>query len=82
MTRKEYQLIDVNDEGFASLLSAESGETIDSLKFPPDAAREDAAEMAKYDGLLAALRAGEKDVFVTVLTALGTEMILSQGQER
>ncbi len=82
MTRKEYQLIDVNEEGYATLMSTETGETNDSLKFPPDAAREDPAEMAKYAGLLAAVRAAEKDVFVTVLTALGTEMILSQGQER
>ena len=82
MTRKEFQLIDVNDEGFASLMSIETGETNDSLKFPPDAALEEPAELAKYEALLATLRAGEKDVFVIVLSALGTEMILSQGQER
>ena len=81
MTRTEYQLIDVNDEGFATLLDPTSGETKDNLKLPPDAAREDAEEMTRYNALLDTLRAGEKDVFVMVLTAMGTEMILAQARE-
>ncbi len=81
MTRTEYQLIDVTEDGYASLLDPSSGEMKDNLKFPPDAALEDAAEMVRYNALLESLRSGEKDVFVTVLTALGTEMILSQARE-
>jgi hypothetical protein len=78
VTRKEYQLIDISADGFASLMDVESGEAKDDLKLPPDSALEDADEMAKYNALIETFRAGEKDVNVTVLSAMGTQMILSQ----
>jgi translation initiation factor 5A len=78
VTRKEYQLIDLSADGFASLMDVESGEAKDDLKLPPDSALEDADEMAKYNALIETFRAGEKDVNVTVLSAMGTQMILSQ----
>lgn len=82
MSRTTWQLMDVSAEGFASLLDPETGETRDDLKFPPEAALEDPPELAAYNGLITQMREGTKDVMVVVLSALGTEMILSQAASK
>ena len=78
VTRVEYQLIDVTEEGYASVLDPLTGDMKDDLTFPPDSVLDDAAEVAKYHTLLETMRGGEKDVIVVVLSALGQSMILSQ----
>ena len=66
--RTEYQLLDVTPDGYTSLL-LDSGETRDDLKLPD-------GELGEQ--LKAAFEAGsEKDVFVTVQTAMGMEGIIS-----
>ena len=75
--RVEYQLIDISDDGFASLMT-EDGDMLDSLKIPPPELKENAEETAKYDAIVEEFQAGDKDVFVMVVSAMGTDMILSQ----
>lgn len=78
MTRIEYQVVDldesdVSDEGaIASIMNTESGETIDDLRIPMlddeyKSMREAIKENASGAG---------KDVYVTVLSALGKSKIL------
>ena len=67
VTRTEYQLLDIDDdEGFLSLMDSE-GNTKDDLKLPKD---EELATKIK-DAL-----DGEKDVFVTVLSAIDIEQVI------
>ena len=75
MTRTEYQLMDINfgdtnDAGsLATLLDPETGETLDDLRIPGD---------SEYAPIRDALKAGtgDKDLYVTVLAAMGTRKIL------
>ncbi len=47
VTRREYQLVDVSADGFASLLDASSGETLDSLQIPPAEWKDDPEERVR-----------------------------------
>jgi translation initiation factor 5A len=64
--RNEYQLLDIDDDGYCSLLT-ESGETKDDLQVPKDEVGEK---------LLAAYKEGSS-LIVTVLGAMGHEQIMS-----
>eukprot|EP00353_Schmidingerella_taraikaensis_P013955 CAMPEP_0185575006 /NCGR_PEP_ID=MMETSP0434-20130131/6319_1 /TAXON_ID=626734 ORGANISM="Favella taraikaensis, Strain Fe Narragansett Bay" /NCGR_SAMPLE_ID=MMETSP0434 /ASSEMBLY_ACC=CAM_ASM_000379 /LENGTH=164 /DNA_ID=CAMNT_0028191761 /DNA_START=30 /DNA_END=524 /DNA_ORIENTATION=+ len=76
VVRKEWQLIDVVD-GYANLMD-EEGETNESLQLPPPQIPEDASEtLAAYAKLVEDFEEGSKDVFVTVTSAMGTDMIMS-----
>jgi len=63
VTRREYQLLDITDDGFLSLMS-EDGSTKDDVKMPEGEVGE------KIEKLF---RTEEKDVNVIVLTAMGEE---------
>jgi len=65
--KKEYQLIDINDEGFTSLM-VEDGNTIDDIKLPENTG------LAKK--IIDAFDTG-KDISVTVLSAMGNNEIIS-----
>ncbi len=65
VNRDEYQLIDINDEGYCSLLLA-NGDTKSDLKCP---------EGEVGDLLKADFDAG-KDILVAVLKAMGEECII------
>ncbi|CAH9144988.1 unnamed protein product [Cuscuta epithymum] len=65
VNRVDYQLIDISEDGFVSLLT-ESGSTKDDLKLPTD------------DGLLKQIQDGfkeGKDLIVSVMAAMGEEQI-------
>ena len=67
VTRIDYQLIDIFEQGFVILLT-KSGQTKDDLKLPTD------------EQLLAQIKAGfdeGKDLVVTVMSAMGEEQICS-----
>ncbi|KAH7277975.1 hypothetical protein KP509_38G017900 [Ceratopteris richardii] len=65
VTRTEYQLIDISEDGFVSLLTA-NGDTKDDLRLPTD----EALVSQLKDGF-----AEGKDLMVTVLSAMGEEQI-------
>jgi len=66
--RTEFQLLDISADGYCSLL-LESGETREDLQVP---------EGEVGEQLKAAFEnAGEKEIFVTVQSAMGTEGIIS-----
>lgn len=65
VVRTDYQLIDISEDGFVSLLT-ESGETKDDLRLPSDG------------DLLKEIKEGfaeGKDLVVTVMSAMGEEQI-------
>ncbi|KAJ8510117.1 hypothetical protein OPV22_000551 [Ensete ventricosum] len=65
VTRTDYQLIDISEDGFVSLLT-ENGNTKDDLRLPTD------------ETLLSQIKDGfaeGKDMVVTVMTAMGEEQI-------
>ncbi|KAG6522294.1 hypothetical protein ZIOFF_019432 [Zingiber officinale] len=65
VTRTDYQLIDISEDGFVSLLT-ENGSTKDDLRLPTD------------ETLLAQIKDGfaeGKDLVVTVMSAMGEEQI-------
>ncbi|XP_062204582.1 eukaryotic translation initiation factor 5A-5 isoform X1 [Phragmites australis] len=65
VNRTEYQLIDISEDGFVSLLT-ENGNTKDDLRLPTD------------DTLLGQIKDGfgeGKDLVVTVMSAMGEEQI-------
>lgn len=65
VTRTDYQLIDVSEDGFVSLLT-DSGDTKDDLRLPTD------------DQLLSTIKDGfaeGKDLILTVMRAMGEEQI-------
>ncbi|KAI1934132.1 translation initiation factor eIF5A [Ophidiomyces ophidiicola] len=66
VTRKEYQLIDISEDGFLSLM-ADDGSTKDDVKLPDGEVGE------KIDKLF---RVEEKDINVVVLTAMGEEVAM------
>jgi len=63
VTRKEYQLLDVSDDGFLSLM-ADDGETKDDVKVPDGDVGEKIEKLFTTD---------EKDTNVIVLTAMGEQ---------
>lgn len=77
--RTEYQLVDFNegdsnDEGtIVSLMDPESGDTLDDLRIP---------STDEYKNLREAFAEGSKDVYVTVLSAMGSRKILPQFQAK
>ncbi|KAK1275889.1 hypothetical protein QJS04_geneDACA003835 [Acorus gramineus] len=65
VTRTDYQLIDISEDGFVSLLT-ENGSTKDDLRLPTD------------EALLTQIKDGfgeGKDLVVTVMSAMGEEQI-------
>ncbi|KAK2973437.1 hypothetical protein RJ640_007938 [Escallonia rubra] len=65
VNRTDYQLIDISEDGFVSLLT-ENGSTKDDLRLPTD------------DALLSQIKDGfaeGKDLVVTVMSAMGEEQI-------
>ncbi|CAH9119844.1 unnamed protein product [Cuscuta europaea] len=65
VTRTDYQLIDISEDGFVSLLM-DNGETKDDLKLPTD------------DALLAQIKVGfeeGKELVVSVMSSMGEEQI-------
>jgi len=64
--RKEYQLLDISDDGFLSLM-ADDGETKDDVKVPDGEVGE------KIDKLFTT---EEKDTNVIVLTAMGEQLAI------
>jgi len=63
--RKDYQLIDISEDGYVSLLT-ESGDTKDDLKLPTE------------DAVLSAIQTGfaeGKDLILSVMCAMGEEQI-------
>ncbi|GAB4845421.1 Eukaryotic translation initiation factor 5A-1/2, variant 2 [Ancistrocladus abbreviatus] len=65
VNRTDYQLIDISEDGFVSLLT-ESGGTKDDLRLPTD------------DALLGQIKSGfeeGKDMIVSVMSAMGEEQI-------
>ncbi|KAL6984908.1 Eukaryotic translation initiation factor 5A [Sarracenia purpurea var. burkii] len=65
VNRTDYQLIDISEDGFVSLLT-ENGNTKDDLRLPTD------------DALLTQIKDGfaeGKDLVVTVMSAMGEEQI-------
>uniref|UniRef100_A0A161XSK7 Eukaryotic translation initiation factor 5A n=1 Tax=Daucus carota subsp. sativus TaxID=79200 RepID=A0A161XSK7_DAUCS len=67
VTRTDYQLLDITDDDFVSLLT-ENGNTKDDLKLPTD------------DNLWKQIKEGYeqgKDLLVTVLSAMGEEQIVA-----
>ncbi|OJD15518.1 eukaryotic translation initiation factor 5A [Emergomyces pasteurianus Ep9510] len=66
VSRKEYQLLDITDDGFLSLMS-DDGATKDDVKLPDGEVGE------KIEKLF---RTEEKDTNVVVLTAMGEEVAM------
>lgn len=66
--KNEYQVLDIQPDGFVSLL-LESGETKEDLKLPTD-------EYELVERLCADF-AAEKELIVSVITAMGQEKIVS-----
>eukprot|EP00929_Paragymnodinium_shiwhaense_P112438 TRINITY_DN8069_c0_g1_i1.p1 TRINITY_DN8069_c0_g1~~TRINITY_DN8069_c0_g1_i1.p1 ORF type:complete len:172 (+),score=55.74 TRINITY_DN8069_c0_g1_i1:36-518(+) len=73
--REEWSIIDINDEGFASLMN-EAGDTREDLKIPPVEVKDDDDRYEAYQLIVEKFRSGE-EVSVTVMSAMGTDMILT-----
>jgi translation initiation factor 5A len=75
LTRSELLLTDINDDdaneegSIASLLNPETGDTRDDLRIP---------DTNEYKNVREALAADEKDIFVTVIEAIGKAKILPE----
>jgi len=66
VTRREYQLLDITDDNFLSLMS-EGGETKDDVKMPEGEVGEKIQKLFRDE---------EKDTNVIVLTAMGEELAM------
>lgn len=66
VTRREYSLLDISEDGFLSLMN-EDGTSKDDVKLPED---------DRGTGITKAFEAG-KDVTVTVIAAMGEEQAIS-----
>jgi translation initiation factor 5A len=77
-TRLEYNLINIEDDGFVTLLD-DNGNTKEDLKLPEDEWLKDVADKAKE-----IFEDGTKECIVTVLSALGMEKIIAarEGKEQ
>ena len=71
VTKTEYSLINIDDEGFVTLMQ-DNGDVKEDLKLPDDEWLKDVAAKVKeiFDG-------GKNECLVTVLKSLGTEKIVS-----
>lgn len=69
--RTEYNLINIEDDGFCSLLS-DNGEIKEDLKLPEDAWLKDVADKAKE-----LFADGTKECIVTVINAVGIEKMIA-----
>lgn len=67
VTRKEFALMDISDDGFVSLLDEDKNETRDDIKLPAGELGEEIKK--KFDD--------EEAIKVTVLKSMGEEAILS-----
>ena len=76
VTRAEYTLLDIDDDGFVSLME-ESGETKDDLSLP--SGTDDLDKLA--EDLKAAFDDG-KDMIITVLSAMNQEMIIAMRESK
>jgi len=65
--RKEYQLLSINEDGFVSLMDLDSCETKDDLRLP---------EGELGDQIKAAFEKDENGLLLSVVAAVGEEMIL------
>jgi translation initiation factor 5A len=76
--RSEYTLINIEDDGFVSLMS-ENGDIKEDLKLPEDEWLKDVTEKIRE-----IFEDGTKECTVTVLGALGTEKIIAvrEGKEQ
>ncbi|QUC16706.1 uncharacterized protein UV8b_00947 [Ustilaginoidea virens] len=63
VTRREYQLLDISDDGFLSLMN-DDGDTKDDVKMPDGEIGEKITKLFKVD---------EKDTNVIILTSMGEE---------
>lgn len=63
VTRREYQLLDISDDGYLSLMS-DDGDTKDDVKVPDGEVGEKINKLFRVD---------EKDTNVVILTAMGEE---------
>lgn len=68
VTRKDYQLIDIEDDGFVTLMD-DKNETRADIKLDLDGDDNHKKVKADFDE--------GKDLFVTVLSAMGTEKIIA-----
>ena len=74
--RTEMQLLDIDssdmseDGAVCSIMDPETGATVDDLRIPLDD--------AEYKPMVEALKADQKDIFVTVLEAMGIRRIQVQ----
>jgi translation initiation factor 5A len=66
VSRKEYQLLDVTDDGFLSLMD-DNGDTKDDVKVPEGEVGERINKMFKEE---------EKDCNVVILTSMGEQMCM------
>lgn len=66
VTRKEYQLLDVSDDGFLSLM-ADDGETKDDVKVPDGEVGDKINKLFTEE---------EKDTNVIVLTSMGEQVAI------
>ena len=73
VARRQYQLIDVSADGYATLLDVVSGAVDTSMRLPPAEAlrRNTTEETEQYAEIIAKAQAGDSEVFVTVLSAMG-----------
>ena len=71
VTKNEYTLINIDDEGFVSLMQ-DSGEVKEDLKLPEDEWLKDIVTKIK-----SVFEEGKKECLVTVIAALGQEKIIS-----
>ena len=71
VNKTEYTLINIDDEGFCTLMT-DSGETKEDLKLPDDEWLKDVASRIKE-----IFEAGKNECLITVVSALGTEKILT-----
>ena len=71
VTKNEYTLINIDDEGFVSLMQ-DSGEVKEDLKLPEDEWLKDIVTKIK-----SVFEDGKKECLVTVIAALGQEKIIS-----
>jgi len=63
VTRKEYQLLDISDDGYLNLMS-DDGDTKDDVKMPDGEIGDKINKLFKVE---------EKDITVVILTAMGEE---------
>ena len=77
MTRREYLLIGVSTDGYASLMDVNTGAIDTSMQLPPvESLRSNTAEETEqYAALLAKVQAADSEVYVTVMSAMGKAAI-------